>query len=313
MTSLPWRPLLAAPIAAVALLFAWAGATQATAQQNLPVSVADEVRADVAERADVDPQDVDMVRADAVTWADACLAAPEEGEFCAQVLVDGFVVWAEADNVTYRYHTDEDGSEVRLARQEEDVDHEDLAIPDEAQARDVEPPAEVTYVVQPGDTLFSIALAHGTSVGLIADANNIADPNVIHVGQTLTIPEPMPTPPAEPAPPEDTYTVQSGDTLFAIASQFGTTVSAFVEANNLADPNVIFAGQVLVVPDDDEAPDAEPGNGYISHTVEPGDTLFSLANEHGTTVQAIVDANHPAAIGPGHLIRVGDVLLIPVE
>ena len=46
-----------------------------------------------------------------------------------------------------------------------------------------------------------------------------------------------------------TYTVQTGDTLFSIASRFGTTVEALVEANNITNPDLINVGQVLIIPE----------------------------------------------------------------
>jgi LysM repeat protein len=70
-------------------------------------------------------------------------------------------------------------------------------------------------------------------------------------------PEPTPTPapvtppptPVPAAPPQQqTYTVQQGDTLAAIAQRFGTTTAALQQANGIADPNQITIGQVLVIP-----------------------------------------------------------------
>ena len=63
-------------------------------------------------------------------------------------------------------------------------------------------------------------------------------------------PVPTPVPTAVPPPPPEprTYTVQQGDTLAAIAQQFGTTTSALQQANGIEDPNEIFIGQVLVIP-----------------------------------------------------------------
>jgi nucleoid-associated protein YgaU len=64
------------------------------------------------------------------------------------------------------------------------------------------------------------------------------------------VPTPVPTPPPTAPPPaasQQTYTVQQGDTLAAIAQQFGTTVAALQAANGLEDPNEIFIGQVLVI------------------------------------------------------------------
>src|SRR5215831_2479284 len=129
--------------------------------------------------------------------------------------------------------------------------------------------ATTTYTVQPGDNLFRISLRFGVTIAAIAQANNIPNPNLIFVGQVLTIPapgtapQPTPTaivigaPTATAAPPpsggtgggEISYTVQAGDTLFRIATRFGTTVQAISQLNGITNPNLIFPGQVLrIVP-----------------------------------------------------------------
>ena len=59
-------------------------------------------------------------------------------------------------------------------------------------------------------------------------------------------PTAAPTPP--PPPPQQTYVVQEGDSLAAIAQLFGTTVSALQAANGIEDPDEIIIGQVLVIP-----------------------------------------------------------------
>jgi len=60
-------------------------------------------------------------------------------------------------------------------------------------------------------------------------------------------PTPVPTPVVTPPPPQ-TYTVAEGDTLAAIAQQFGTSVEALQDANGIDDPDEIVVGQVLVIP-----------------------------------------------------------------
>ncbi len=116
-----------------------------------------------------------------------------------------------------------------------------------------------THVVQPGENLFRIALKYGTSWPVLAAANNLANPNLIYVGQVLVIPAggtlppvtpaPVTPAPATPKPPATgTYTVVAGDNLSRIAARFGTTVAALVQANKIVNPNLIFVGQVLIIP-----------------------------------------------------------------
>jgi LysM repeat protein len=117
---------------------------------------------------------------------------------------------------------------------------------------------DCTYTVQRGDTLFRIATNNNTTVAEVTNANPGIDPNLIQPGQVLNLPncgtgavvETAPTePPVVNAPAGGTtYTVQRGDTLYSISLQFGVTIQAIVEANNLANPNSISPGQELIIP-----------------------------------------------------------------
>ncbi|CAI5465991.1 unnamed protein product [Closterium sp. Yama58-4] len=89
------------------------------------------------------------------------------------------------------------------------------------------------YVVQRGDSLSAISRAFGSSVDVIAQANNLRS-DTIHQGQTLWIPR--------------MYTIQQGDTLYGIARRYYTTVAAILEINNIEDPNVIKADDVILIP-----------------------------------------------------------------
>ena len=186
-----------------------------------------------------------------------------------------------------------------------------------------------TYVVQWGDTMFRIAVRFNTTVQAIAQANNIANPNLIFAGQTLIIPTGGTVPPtAPPSTPGGTviYTVQPGDYLAKIARQFNTTVSAILSVNNIANPNLIFPGQQLVIPTGGttpppatsmpatvpppatSVPSTPPPGGQTTYVVQPGDTLNSIARRFGTTTSAIAQAN--GIVNP-NLIFVGQVLVIP--
>jgi len=102
------------------------------------------------------------------------------------------------------------------------------------------------------------------------------------------------------------YFVQRGETLFAIAKRYQTTVHAIVAANRLDDPNGICPGQALIIPRPGEVPLPPPGG--IVHLVRPGETPFQLADKFGTTVPEILRANQ---IAHPEFIMAGQQLVIP--
>lgn len=111
------------------------------------------------------------------------------------------------------------------------------------------PPQNCTYVVQSGDTLGKIAIRFGTTISTLASLNHISNPDVIYAGQVLYLPGCATDPPPTPPPPTTTtYTVVRGDTLYSIAVRFGTTVAELSALNGISNPNLIYAGQVLIVP-----------------------------------------------------------------
>lgn len=154
-----------------------------------------------------------------------------------------------------------------------------------------------THVVGTGETLSEIASDHGTSVRSLVDANKLANPNLIVVGQKLTIPaggSAGGSSAAPSAPTTTTYVVARGDTLSGIAKKFGTTVSAVVAANGLGDPNRIVVGRSLTISGATSAPvSSGAGSGSSSgsgggvqlpgqrHTVRSGDTIYGIARKYG--------------------------------
>jgi murein DD-endopeptidase MepM/ murein hydrolase activator NlpD len=114
----------------------------------------------------------------------------------------------------------------------------------------------------------------------------------------------------EPTPEAPVYVVQPGDTLYAIAQRFDTTVEAIVNANDIVDPGLINVGQKLIIPtpQPELVPSLEPAPDSRLHTVQPGETLPALALHYSTSVWALRAANHVHRLG---LVVPGQELAIP--
>lgn len=148
---------------------------------------------------------------------------------------------------------------------------------------------EVVHVVAPGENLFRISLRYNVSMAAIAQRNNIANVNLIFVGQQLIIPAGGTTPPPSTTPEPGgnpgggltTYTVVRGDTLGAIARRFNTTIQDIATRNNIANPNLIYPGQVLTISGSGPAPTPPPGGGNnpppITGGFEIGGHVFSFS------------------------------------
>lgn len=124
-----------------------------------------------------------------------------------------------------------------------------LGLAGPARAQEPTPEAPV-YVVQPGDTLFSIAQRFGTTVESIVAANDIADPSLISVGQKLAIPTPQPelVPTLELRPVKRVHPVRPGETLPFLAFRYGSTVWMLRQANDLNRLGFLWEGQELTIP-----------------------------------------------------------------
>jgi LysM repeat protein len=108
-----------------------------------------------------------------------------------------------------------------------------------------------------------------------------------------------------PAFADTVYVVQPGDTLFKISLKFNVSMQAIVTANGITNPNIIFAGQRLIIPSGGSTGTSGSGQRY---TVQRGDTLFVISLRFGVTIQAIMAAN---GITNANLIFAGQVLTIP--
>ena len=151
-----------------------------------------------------------------------------------------------------------------------------------------------TYVIQRGDTLFSIARRFNTTVDALAQANGIVNPANILWGQQIRIPgEQAPVPPDPPAETtsepattttSDTptiYVVRRGDILNRIALQHNLTVAELLAANpDIRNANLLYANQRITIPtsaavSDDPQPDSQPVN-ETTDDVSSGEMIETL-------------------------------------
>ena len=123
-----------------------------------------------------------------------------------------------------------------------------------------------------------------------------------YAGGTVT-PSPQPSPQPVPQPTETTYTVVAGDTLSGIASRYGTTYQELARINNIDNPNLIYAGQVIKI----TTSGTNSTSNVITYTVKKGDTLSGIASRYGTTYQKIAQDNgiaNPNLIYPNQVLKI---------
>lgn len=104
------------------------------------------------------------------------------------------------------------------------------------------------------------------------------------------------------------YTIQSGDTLSAIARRYGTTVQELVNINNIQNPDLIYPGEKLRILTNSTIPgNEERGTGDIIYTVQRGNTLSQIARAYNVSIEHIVELNNienPNLIYPGQKLRI---------
>ena len=115
-------------------------------------------------------------------------------------------------------------------------------------------------------------------------------------------------PPACPCTPA-VHVVRWGENLWRISRWYGTTVEAIVQANGIANPHRIYAGQRLTIPCATVPPKPAPGCGQW-HVVQCGDTLSGIAWRYGVTVNCLVRAN--GIVNPNRIYK-GQKILIPCD
>lgn len=185
-------------------------------------------------------------------------------------------------------------------------------------------PEPFVHTVQVGETLSSIAARYGVNTNILIEVNNILDPNALMVGASLLIPGlASPSDSGETEASGETSTddttgqatgsqevvthlVQQNETISGIAASYGVSVASLTEANGLINPNLLRAGQVLVIPGVTQRQVLEARG--VRHTVQSGESLSGIASLYDVTVAEIMSAN---GLTDPNTIVVGQELLIP--
>lgn len=158
------------------------------------------------------------------------------------------------------------------------------------------PPMYVFHRVRRGETLSGIANKYKTSVRAISVTNNIGKTHRIIAGNVLKIPTrgggvDIAVAATDPIGQEQplTYIVQRGDNLWNIAGKFSTTTKTIMAANKLSDTNLSI-GQTLNIASGKHFMLAKEATSI--YKVQSGDSLFSIAKKHRTSLNRLLDLNH---------------------
>ena len=173
---------------------------------------------------------------------------------------------------------------------------------------------EQTHVVAKGESLFKIAGVYGSSARAIAEANSLANPDLIQPGQQLLIPATRKKSPGTTSGSSggsgggrsgNYHIVQTGDTLDSIASRTGVSADQIAGANGIVNGRVYTGTRLLL---DGPSYTASGGGGTGTYVVQSGDRLGDIAAKHDTTISNLADLN---GLSDVNLIRSGQQLKVP--
>ncbi|ASK79792.1 hypothetical protein CF386_12175 [Paraphotobacterium marinum] len=175
-------------------------------------------------------------------------------------------------------------------------------------------PKSQTYKVKSGDNLFDISKQVGVSINNLIKYNNLNNNGDIYPGETLKLDNTTKTKVVNSKEAQNTqkvYTVQSGDSLYQIASQLKTDVEKIISENNFRNGHIIHPGDKIIIPKIEEQhkeiikPKVKKSF-VITYKVKRGDTLSSIASRFKVSIKEIKvwnNLNINKTIHPGQQIQ----------
>lgn len=164
------------------------------------------------------------------------------------------------------------------------------------------------YTVKAGDSVWAIANKYGISMNDLISWNHITN-NLIHPGDVLIVSKNTTDHPNnnnsnnnnnnDNQPSNKTYTVKTGDSVWAISNRYGISMADLVKWNNIRN-NFIYPGQKLVVSQGATSDNANnhsnsSNSGQTSgksYTVKAGDSVWGIAKRNGISMAQLIEANH---------------------
>ena len=209
---------------------------------------------------------------------------------------------------------------------------------EESAASSEQPATGGTYTIVSGDGLYAIARKTGTSIEDLLSLNGLSLNSIIYPGQVLKLSantegatteestestaeetQEEATTPEETTPSTNAkmYYVHSGDSLYRIAHNHGISLTTLLEWNHLSVDSIIHPGQGLIVSDGSsssteeaettaEVSEEASSSSAITYTVQPGDSLWRIAKNHGLTLDELKSINQLTS----NIIQPGQVLIV---
>jgi len=180
----------------------------------------------------------------------------------------------------------------------------------------------VKHTIKNGETLFTIARKHHTTIAEVEKANGLKKDERLKIGRVLKVPTNTYNVPKTKKLKIKTvnHSIKKGETLFTIARKHHTTIAEVEKANGLKKDERLKIGRVLKVPTNTynvpkikvvkKSPTHKKKTKLVNHSIKKGDTLSSIARKHHTTIVKVRSIN---GLKKNERLKIGRVLKIPTK